>query len=178
VAEEDRMNWAFFIARRPPSLNERIQNNRAGNWKYKREREAWCAAVRAARDDHAIPKATGPRWLIVRRQYKGREQERDYINLVGGCKALVDALVLEGLLVDDKPSLLVDCYEQERVGKEQQSGVWFELGDVTAAAADVDPAQNRATEPAAGVTAPTSRRARAVAKRALSAVQRVRGGAI
>jgi hypothetical protein len=170
-------SWAFFIARRPPSLNERIQNSRAGNWKYKREREAWCAAVRSARYEHAIPKATGPRWLIVRRQYKGREQERDYINLVGGCKALVDALVLEGLLVDDKPSLLVDCYEQERVGKEQQSGVWFELGDVTPAGVEVAPAQNSASEPAAGVTPNPAPRARRTAKRAPAQAGELQRGA-
>ena len=59
----------------------------------------------------------------------GREQERDYVNLVGGCKLVVDALVLEGLLVDDKPALLDDRYLQERVAKDQPSGVWFELAD-------------------------------------------------
>jgi hypothetical protein len=175
VTTDSIRTWAFFIARRPPSLNEHVQNSGPARWKYKREREAWCAAVRTARDEHAIPKATGPRWLIVRRQYKGREQERDYINLVGGCKALVDALVLEGLLVDDKPALLVDCYEQERVGKEQQSGVWFELGDATPS--EVDPAQNSAGEPAAGVTLDRDHRAPEPAKRALRAVQRVPGGA-
>lgn len=64
------------------------------------------------------------------RQYSGREQERDYINLCGGFKPIVDAMVSEGLLVDDAPAMLADRYEQERVAKGQPSGVAFELVDL------------------------------------------------
>lgn len=124
------MTWSFFIARRPPSLNDRLHNSGPTRWRYAKVRDEWCLEVRAARLAQGIPKATGPRMLLVRRLYKGREQERDFINLVGGYKPVVDALVLEGLLVDDRPAMLVDAYEQERVDKGRQSGVWFELGEV------------------------------------------------
>lgn len=38
--------------------------------------------------------------------------ELDRGNLIGGCKALIDALRYEGLLVDDKQAWLDDVYEQ------------------------------------------------------------------
>ena len=61
--------------------------------------------------------------------FSGRERERDYVNLVGGCKAVVDALVSQGLLVDDKPKFLADEYRQER---QARSGTWFELSETVA----------------------------------------------
>jgi hypothetical protein len=121
--------WAFFVPLPLPSLNDRVHNAKAGHWKYKKQREEWCAAVRVAAHDAGVAKAIGRRTLTVRRFYKGRQQERDYVNLVGGCKVVVDALVLEGLLVDDKPSLLEDRYEQMRVSKEHESGTWFVLSE-------------------------------------------------
>jgi hypothetical protein len=63
----------------------------------------------------------------VTRVYSGRERERDYVNLVGGCKAVVDALVLEGLLVDDAPKFVTDEYKQVRGDR---SETWFELEDL------------------------------------------------
>jgi hypothetical protein len=121
--------WAFFVPMRLPSLNDHVQNAGAARWKYKKQREQWCAAVRKAARDAGVAKAIGRRTLTVRRFYKGREQERDYVNLVGGCKVVVDALVLEGLLVDDSPTLLEDRYEQMRVSKEHDSGTWFVLSE-------------------------------------------------
>lgn len=47
------------------------------------------------------PRATQPRHLSITVRHSG--QERDYDNLVGGCKPLVDCLVDQGLLVDDSP---------------------------------------------------------------------------
>lgn len=126
------MTWGFFVGMRLPSLNDRVSNVGNARWKYAEQRDEWRMLIRAAwrRDAPALPKAIGKRSLVVQRCYKGREKERDFVNLVGGCKSVVDALVLEGLLVDDSPSLLADRYEQRRVGKDEPSGVWFELGDV------------------------------------------------
>lgn len=125
------MTWRWFIAKRLPSLNDRLQNAGASRWKYAAERGEWALWFRTAKLKHAIPKATKPRKLVVTRVYCGREQERDYVNLVGGCKAVVDALVNEGLLVDDKPKWLADEYRQVRGTDGDRSGTWFELEDLT-----------------------------------------------
>jgi hypothetical protein len=124
------VTWTFFIARRPPSLNERLHNGGPTRFAYAKVRDAWIWEFRAARLAHGIPAATGPRRLIARRIYSGREQERDFVNLVGGYKPVIDAMVRERLLVDDRPAMLADTYEQVRIPG-QPSGVWFELAELT-----------------------------------------------
>jgi hypothetical protein len=124
------VTWQFFIVRRPPSMNDRLHNSGPTRFAYAKVRDLWIYEFRAARLAHRIPQATGPRRLVARRQYSGREQERDFVNLVGGFKPIVDAMVREGLLVDDKPALLADEYAQERVEKTQPSGVLFVLSDI------------------------------------------------
>lgn len=124
------MSWRFFIAKRLPSLNDRMQNAGASRWKYAAERDEWRMWFMTARLKHAIPKATKARKLVVTRVYGGREQERDRVNLIGGMKAVVDALVLEGLLVDDKPRWLVDEYFQRRASCNELVGAYFELEDL------------------------------------------------
>lgn len=124
------MTWRFFVERRPPSMNERLHNSGPTRFAYAKVRDLWILEFRAARLAHRIPKATGPRRMLARRAYGGREQERDYVNLVGGFKPIVDAMVREGLLVDDEPAQLADRYEQARVGKGERCGVWFELADI------------------------------------------------
>lgn len=125
------MTWGFFVGMRLPSLNDYVHNSGPSRWRYKKQREDWRLLIRnaARRDAPDLAAAVGKRTLLVRREYKGREKERDFVNLVGGCKVVVDALVLEGLLKDDCPALLADRYEQVRVGKECPSGVWFEIGE-------------------------------------------------
>ncbi len=125
------MTWTFVISRRAPSLNEHVQNAGPSRWKYKKEREIWCLEFRKVRIELAIPKATAKRRLVVHRAYCGREKERDYVNLVGGMKVIVDALVLEGLLVDDAPKHLDDEYLQERFAWPKAKGyLLFKLSEV------------------------------------------------
>lgn len=126
---EAPVTWRFFVPLRLPSLNDHVQNAGKNSWRYRKQRAQWCTAVRTAARDAGVAPATGRRSLVVRRTFKSREQTRDYINLVGGCKVVVDALVLEGLLVDDSPDLLDDRYEQVRVSKDEESGVWFEISE-------------------------------------------------
>lgn len=54
-------------------------------------------------------------------------RQLDYGNLVGGgMKAVLDALVLEGLLKDDSPKWVQDAYHQERCRKGQESTrIWL-----------------------------------------------------
>lgn len=96
--------WTFMIERDPPSLNARIHNSGASRWKYRAERDVWSGEVMVARVNHRITEARGRRRVTLERVYGGRQKERDRDNLVGGMKAVVDALVLQGLLVDDTPA--------------------------------------------------------------------------
>lgn len=118
--------WRWFVPKSTPTLNDRIVNCGSSRWRYAQERDEWATWFLAARTNLQIPKATGARRLLVLRAFSGRERLRDYVNLVGGCKAVIDALVLQDLLVDDSPKWLEDDYRQER---RERSGTWFELSE-------------------------------------------------
>ena len=107
-------SWAFHVDRDPPSLNSRLFNSGARRWAYKRERDVWCLEFRAARLLKRIGKAKGKRRVTLTRNYSGRQQHRDADNLAGGMKAVVDALVLEQLLVNDDASHAEIHYAQAR----------------------------------------------------------------
>ena len=104
--------WRFLIERGAPSLNDRIVNAGPTAWKYRRERTAWGWELRAVRLLQRIPIAKGRRRLTLTRVYNGRQKERDRDNLIGGMKAVVDAITLEGLIVDDSPQMAEINYEQ------------------------------------------------------------------
>lgn len=123
------MSWLFIISRKAPTLNDHVQNSGPSRWKYGKERDMWMLEFRAARLNFKIPPATGVRAVTVTRLFTGRERPRDYINLVGGMKAIVDALVLEKLLIDDSPEWLQDEYRQERTAK--TCGVQFEITEIS-----------------------------------------------
>lgn len=103
-------SWSFLIRRDPPSLNERIFNAGNSRWRYKKERDVWSAEIMVARGNGRIPVVYRPssphviRRVTLERIYGGRMQERDRDNLVGGMKPIVDALVLQRLIVDDSPA--------------------------------------------------------------------------
>ena len=78
----------------------------------------WSGELMVARMNHKIWPARGRRRITLERIYSGRQQERDRDNLVGGMKAVVDALVLQGLLVDDTPAHAELHYGQASVGRE------------------------------------------------------------
>ena len=109
--------WKFIIDRDPPSLNERLHNAGPTRWKYARLRDEWALLFTVERLRLAIPKATGKRVVTLQRLYNGRQQERDYGNLVGGCKLVIDAMVKCHLLQDDAPSMLDDTYLQQKSGR-------------------------------------------------------------
>lgn len=107
-------SWTLHVDRDPPSLNDRVFNAGPRRWRYKRERDAWGWEIRAARLLQRVPTATSRRRVTLTRVYSGRQQERDVDNLAGGMKAVVDALVLERLLVGDEPAHAELHYAQER----------------------------------------------------------------
>lgn len=62
-----------------------------------------------------IPFAAARRRVTFTRCYGGRQQERDHDNLVGGMKSVLDAMVRELLLVDDRPQWAELHYAQQRL---------------------------------------------------------------
>jgi len=64
----------------------------------------------------SVPPAHTHRQVIITRLYRQRCRPFDYDNLVGGAKALVDALKRTGLLLDDNDSSVSVVYRQEPSG--------------------------------------------------------------
>ena len=116
--------WDIWIPIEPPSQNVVAQNKGGGRHKYRRIRQEYEMALLWKRN---IPKAKGKRRVAITRCYSRHGKERDLANIVGGCKALMDALTLTKLIVDDSPKYLEAHYSQER-GK--ASGVRIVLEDI------------------------------------------------
>lgn len=116
-------SWVFMIERDPPSLNARIHNSGASRWQYRAERDVWSGELMVARVNHRITPARRRRRVTLERVYGGRQKERDRDNLVGGMKAVVDALVLQGLLVDDTPAHAELHYGQLAIGRVPPPGM-------------------------------------------------------
>lgn len=60
-----------------------------------------------------IPRATGRRRLEIVRIVRSKRYLLDRGNFVGGCKPLLDAAILRGLIRDDREEWLDDHYRQE-----------------------------------------------------------------
>lgn len=108
-------SWLTTIARDPPSLNARLFNTGSKAHLYRRERDTWAWEFRAMRLNLQVPAAKKKRRVTLTRCYGGRQQERDRDNLIGGMKSVLDALVLERLLVDDKSQWAELHYSQRRL---------------------------------------------------------------
>lgn len=106
----------FILPLEPPSQNQVSHNGK--DWRkrkeYQRFRDHYIELFIAAKAKHNIPEAKGLRYAIFTRLYSGRGQVRDYGNLVGGMKPLLDAMHHEDvrLLRDDSPDLVRDFYHQ------------------------------------------------------------------
>jgi hypothetical protein len=106
--------WERFFPRQPPSQND-FGKSVGARKAYKLERDTWSWEMRAWAMHSAGPtKARGPRRLRFERLYHGKKRDRDRGNLIGGMKPILDAIKLEGLIVDDSPEWLVDFYSQRR----------------------------------------------------------------
>lgn len=146
--------WVLFVHLRPPSQNDNVDRAGGGRFAFRKLRESWVRAIRHAMNDtgggrfEIVPRATGKRRIVLTRLYCGREQERDYGNLVGGMKLIVDAMQPPrqrklatgkrkgqeitvdgaGLILDDSPELLDDVYLQVRT--DDRSGLRIEIADI------------------------------------------------
>lgn len=95
---------------------------RRKHWRViKANRDRWAWLVRIARLDARVAgRAAKPAHLkraAVRIERYGK-RTLDYDNFVAGAKALLDALVTEGFIVDDKPANVTVTYLQHRATPE------------------------------------------------------------
>ena len=108
------MTWDIIVDREVESGNRRVFNVGGSRWKYAAKRDAWQLEFRAFRLLRRIPKASAKRRVTLTRYYDGRQREWDADNLATGAKPVIDALVREGLLVDDARAFAEIHYDQVR----------------------------------------------------------------
>jgi hypothetical protein len=110
--------WAFSLDKRITSANTRTVNAGASRWRYAKERDEWQWLVKAALRQFFVSlttaRPTSKRRITITRIYAGRCQAIDRDNLVGGVKALVDAIVREGVVHDDGAEWLELHVQQDR----------------------------------------------------------------
>lgn len=110
--------WSFFVELDSKSMNVYLSNAGPTRFAYKRERQAWQLMIRSAINktvrSPSMPRATRFRRVTLTRFYDGRQQLRDADNYIGGCKPLLDALVCNGVLLDDSADFAQVIYKQER----------------------------------------------------------------
>jgi hypothetical protein len=116
-------SWTFLVDRDAPSQNTMGGNKGGGRWRYKTERKGWVYVLQNWKLSLRIGDAAVRRRVSITRCYSGQQKERDHGNLVGGLKAAVDAMVIVGLLRDDKPKWAEIHYHQRRVEKSERGTV-------------------------------------------------------
>lgn len=113
LPKSDR-SWSFFVPLEPPSQNKISGNKGRSRYKYKDIRDNYRMLFENQMILLDIPPATVRRRVLVTRIFTGRSRRFDFGNLVGGCKPLLDAMTLVGMILDDKELYLEDHYYQER----------------------------------------------------------------
>lgn len=115
--------WQFHIALPVQSGNRHIYNVGSSRWRYAKERNDWQTAIKAERISQRIPTATGKRRVTFTRYYGGRQREFDGDNFQTGAKMIRDALIREGLIVDDRREFAEFAYVQVQTDVEEQRGL-------------------------------------------------------
>lgn len=110
--------WEFAIGLEVESLNAH-RVNAGARWQqavYRRKRDAWHWAFKVARINHGITHARpgSKRRVHFVRVMGPKQRAFDDDNLRGGCKMVLDAMVLEGLVHDDRPEFVEVSYDQQR----------------------------------------------------------------
>lgn len=107
-------SWSFHVPRQVRSGNAHVHNVGTARFTYKRERDAWCADVRALMHVHGVTKATSRRRVTLTRIIGYRQRAFDRDNLATGLKPALDALVLCGALLGDSHDRAEVHYAQEK----------------------------------------------------------------
>ena len=119
--------WILKLDKDPSSLNARVYNAGHTRYAYAKERDEWHWMIKHERLKQKIPKAMQKRRVTLTRNYGGQQKERDVDNLSGGMKNCVDAVVREGLLVNDSPQYAELHYKQNRVSERSSLGLWIQI---------------------------------------------------
>lgn len=122
--------WQFHIALPVQSGNRHIYNVGASRWRYAKERKTWQDAIRVERLRLGIPGAVSKRRVTFTRFYGGRQREMDPDNLATGAKCVLDAFVLEKLLVDDRREFADVTYVQIQTSVIEQRGLLITLEEL------------------------------------------------
>ncbi len=122
--------WQFHIALPVQSGNRHIYNVGASRWRYAKERKTWQDAIRVERLRLGIPGAVSKRRVTFTRYYGGRQREMDPDNLATGAKCVLDALVLEKLLVDDRREFADVTYVQIQTSVIEQRGLLITMEEL------------------------------------------------
>lgn len=109
-----RWTLTYFTEMLIDSANSRSVNAGAARWGYAKTRGAWCTVMRLFKRQHEIPDPVARRRVTITRFFSGRKRLMDQINFASGCKPLLDAMVIEGLIVDDSVKWVEDIYKQVR----------------------------------------------------------------
>jgi len=115
--------WDLFLPLRLPTPNLRVVNQGATRWRYAKIRDDCRTALMIEKRRHRVPPASGRRAVLITRYFGGRERLMDKINWSSACKPLVDAMVLEKLLLDDSIEMVSDFYRQVRHAQLRGVGV-------------------------------------------------------
>lgn len=105
------MSWSFTIDEPTPSLNV-LRRQYASARHYATLRNRFEQYVMVARMNEKIPKATAKRRVRIVRFATQEKYRLDHDNFIGGLKPLLDALVRQGLIVDDDAAHLEGDYVQ------------------------------------------------------------------
>lgn len=105
---------AFEVARSLPSQNKLKGNTRESSYAYSSERAWWHKQLSMAKMAKWVTPASGFRVVRITRVLGKGSKFFDMGNLVGGCKAMLDAMVNTGVLVDYSPTHCSIFYRQVR----------------------------------------------------------------
>ena len=104
------------VCKKIPSGNTIIRNHWAVN---RRNKKFWCLLVRNQMKLRKIKKANDKdKYILMIISYRKRLLDKD--NLYTGCKSLIDACVMEGLIFDDSPDY-VDLKVEQYKSKEDHT---------------------------------------------------------
>lgn len=119
--------WEFVLDKRIESANNRTVNAGGSRWRYAKQRDDWGWLVKRARRIEGIAAADPlvKRRITITRVYAGRCRLIDRDNVTAGCKALVDAMVLEGIARDDDAKHL-ELHVLQEQGEKNETHVLVE----------------------------------------------------
>ena len=111
--------WLICLDLVIASANKRVSNTRQCGYTYRERRDAAQSSLEYWRRELSIPPARSRRRVrftrLIGRTRGGRKRiPYDEVNFAHGCKYVLDALVLVGLLTGDRKADVEDYYDQEQ----------------------------------------------------------------